>query len=161
MDVQNIIQSQLDQFYSVISQERDNRVKVRNWSITIWLAYLALLGSGQFNTDKWTASLILAIIIIIFWFVEGFHQSLVLVNEGRAKKLEKLLSDNQDLENVPLELFYESGYYTIKKWDKAKCFLLACFTGEPILFFHIAMIAGSSVFIYYTDISPKVGTVIK
>lgn len=147
-DIQSVIDSQLKQFYSVIAQERDNRVKVRNWAITIWLAYIAILGSGRIYTNQLTSLLILWTIISIFWAIEGFHQSLVIVNEGRAKKLEQLLTDNELPLNVPLELFYESGYETIKFKEKRKAFLLACFTGEPILFFNLAMIIGSFLFVY-------------
>ena len=99
MDVQNIIQNQLLQYYSVIAQERENRVKVRNWVITIWLSYLALLGSGNYYTHKWIAYMMLAIIIAIFCCVEGFHQSIVIVNEERAKSLKSCLPILRHLDN--------------------------------------------------------------
>jgi hypothetical protein len=76
-DVQAVIQTQLLQDYSVIAQERANRVKARNWAVTIWVAYLTLLSSGHYFPDKVTATFILGIIITVFWIVEGFHQSLL------------------------------------------------------------------------------------
>lgn len=148
VDIQPVIDAQLKQFYSVIAQERDNRVKVRNWAITIWLAYIAILASGKISLNQLTSLLILWAIIIIFWAIEGFHQSLVLVNEGRARKLEELLANESLPDKIPSELFYESGYDTITFKEKRRAFILACFTSEPILFFNLAMLAGSAIFVY-------------
>lgn len=156
MEIQNIIQYQLQQFYAVIAQERDNRVKVRNWSITIWLAYLTLVSSGKLQITKFNSLMVMLFIVFIFWAVEGFHQSLVLVNEGRAAKLEKLLADSQLPRKIPLELFYENGYNGILWKHKAKCFFKACITSEPIFFFHFAMIVGSILFVYLLNIVPTV-----
>lgn len=149
IDVQSVVDSQLKQFYSVIAQERENRVKVRNWAITIWLGYIAILGSGRIHTNHLTSLAILLVIISIFWAIEGFHQSLVLINEQRVKRLEQLLASDRLPFYIPLELFYESGYETIKFREKRNAFLLAFFTGEPILFFNLAMIISSYLFVYF------------
>ena len=149
IDLQSVIDSQIKQFYSVIAQERDNRVKVRNWAITIWLAYIAILGSGKISVNHLTSLLILWTIIAIFWTIEGFHQSLVIVNEIRVRKLEELLSQENLPESLSLDLFYDSGYSKITFKEKGNAFLLACFTGEPIVFFNLAMILGSILFIYF------------
>lgn len=149
VNVQDVINLQLSQFYSVIAQERENRVKTRNWAITSLSAYIAILGSGKIYVDQTVAMSTLIIVICIFWIIEGFHQSLVLVNEGRVKLIEELLAKTNLPTKLPIELHYISGYQFINTRTKIIAFLRGTFTSEPIAFFYMAMIFISFSFVLF------------
>lgn len=149
LDVQDVIKTQLLQFYSIIAQERESRVKTRNWAITSLLAYIAILGSGKIYMTQLSAYATLIIITLVFWMIEGFHQSLVIVNSDRVKLLEEFLAGSNLPSSLPIRFHYIGGYKTISLRDKMNAFFLGSFTSEPIIFFYTSIILISCLFVYF------------
>ena len=142
LDIQSIIHAQMVQFYSAIAQEKENRVKVRNWEISNLVAFIAFLSSNiSSKIPKGYASLILIGIILIFWTIEAFYQSLVLAYFKRVSRLEKLLGEKTEVpKTVPLDLFFENGFYSISTKRKITLFFQAFFCSKSILIFNGVLI---------------------
>lgn len=151
IDIQSIITTQLCQYYSVIAQERETRLKIRNWAITTILAYVAIIGSGKIFILNYSW-IILLTIVCMFWMLEGLHQSIVLINEKRVRLLEELLSTSVLPNCVPLHFHYIGGYKNITRKEKINAFFNGTFKSEIIAYFYIAMSIASILFIIF--ISP-------
>jgi hypothetical protein len=144
LDVQGAVQAQMDQYYSAIAQEKENRAKARNWQITVFVALVAYLNSNRSGTA--TAFPMLLGVTGMFWLVEGFYQSLVLAYFTRVGRLEELLANRTALpKQVPLDLFFERGFHTVSAKEKAVLYLKACFFSKSIVLFNTLFIVLSAL----------------
>lgn len=151
IDVQGIIQSQLDQFYASIANERSNRVKVRNWQVTVLVVFVGYLLSDKviehFATVR-ASFLLLFSVVVVFWLIEAFHQSLVLALLSRAGKLEDLLVGRGNVpQRPPRDLFYVNGWHTVSTSLKLKYFIWAFFRCKSIVLFNLLLIAASLILV--------------
>lgn len=149
IDIQAAIDTQLKQFYANIARERDNQLKVRTWSITIWLALITLLSSDKLSINISTSVFILVFTNIIFWAIEGLHHSMVLIDGKKVRKLEELLTKDKLPNNIPLTFFYSNAYDILSRREKIKTFVTACLFSETVVLYYLIMIFISVIFMLF------------
>lgn len=147
VEIQSVIDNQLKQFYASISREHENRGKVRNWSVTLWVALIALFSSGRININGNLPLLILLFINVIFWGLESMHLSLIVINSRKVKKLEAILASGKLPDNLPLDLFYSNSDSMFTTKEKIKIYIQSFFLRETVTVYHLAMILGSIIFV--------------
>ncbi len=147
MKPEEIVIMQLEQFYKVIREDQATRTSIRNWCITIWLAMLAVIGTGKLAINV-NQSLALSVTpVFLFWLMECFHHTFITTNEERATTLERMLAGNDFGALSPSKHFFVSGYASITFKQKMRALLKAMFTKESVWVFYLLLCVGSFAFV--------------
>ena len=148
MDAREVLVQQLEQYYKEIRQKRRARYTIRNWCITIWVAVLIAIGTEKIITDETKAMILVFLPILMFWILEVFQQSFVVLDENRTEVLERILSQTEILFPLSIEYFYNAGYTRIPYKSKVRISMSIMFTSETIIIFYSIMLIGGVLFIY-------------
>jgi hypothetical protein len=147
MDMRDIAKMQLEQFYRTIREDQGHRITIRNWCRTIWLALLAVIGSGKLQVSANQALLLSIMPICMFWLMESFHHVFITTTEERAKMLEQMIVDDNYASLNPLQHFFVSGYGFVTYSQKIRVLLKAMFTLESVIIFYLLLAPGSIAFV--------------
>ena len=129
----------IDQHYKTIDRHYNQRIKTKNWCLTLWLVIVTLLASGKllaFNAQ----GLILSLLpIVLFWVLEAMQASHMKIMELRVAELEKLWAGNLSKIKSPNDLlFYGSHQYQSSK-VKFDVFIFALFKMETVFAFYLLL----------------------
>ena len=138
----------LDQLYDVIKCDNDRSNKIRSWCITIWMATLAIVSTGKLTVTLEQKYILSLLPIIMFWLLDGFQNSFILMHSNRAKELENIIS-NGTYDNLPNdEYFFISGHRKLSFRSKIKALITSLFLRETVTVFYFLLCVSSFVFVY-------------
>ena len=136
MDNKGIIQKQLDQLYSILAGHRENRMRFRNWCVTITVALITIIISQKLVLTKTQSVIMLISPIFIFWVLEVMEFTFELIDLRKSEKLEELLIKDK-IDTIPLELLWASSLKTNTSKKKQICLLITTILKKAILFFYV------------------------
>ena len=135
MDNKGIVQKQLDQLYSILVGHRENRMRFRNWCVTITIALITIIISQKLVLTKIQSIIMLISPIFIFWVLEVMEFTYELIDLHKSEKLEELLIKDK-IDSIPIELLWASSLKTKALKGNKNRLLIATILTKAILFFY-------------------------
>jgi hypothetical protein len=131
------IRFQLTHLYGALEAVLAHQHTTKKWCLTVWLAILAAIFSGNITGSTWEKLFITVLPVATFWLYEGLSGGQILLWEERVLQLERLLATGASGPTDPLPLFYRTGHYSIPLKKKLMAFTRAVFLMETVFVFYV------------------------
>ncbi|HEX9653633.1 MAG TPA: hypothetical protein VGA99_07975 [bacterium] len=129
----------IDQHYKTIDRHYNQRIKTKNWCLTMWLILITLIASGKLLAFNAQGMILSLLPILMFWIIEAMQASHMKIMEMRVAELEKLWTGNSSKIKSPNDLlFYGSHQYQSSK-VKFDVFIFALFRMETVFAFYLLL----------------------
>lgn len=124
---------------------RDQRSSVKKWCISVWLAVIVAISSGEFELSLFGAILLIYAPLLFFWVLEGIYGTIDTLHSQHVSELEARLAEERFEFDVPSDVFFDSRNQRFSLREKIKFFFSALFFAETIFAMYL-LLALVSVF---------------
>ncbi len=138
-------QKQMDILMAERKMLFEEKAKIKNWCITIWVGIILAISTGKLLINDYAILAIMIFPSILFWFLETSYGAVLYLRYKQMIKLEKIFEHKNDQESPSLFVFTNYDQYTPK--DKVMAFIKCFLTMETITVFYLFIIS-SSIVIY-------------
>lgn len=147
MDRRDFLERQLNHYYSWIISDKNRSITTRSWCITLWVVTVALVISSQVPLSPLYSTIVIILPVLLFWLLDGFHNSFIDLNEQQAMKIERMLMSNS-IEDVDWsESLLMTSHTKTPFSDKVKSLLISLFLRETVSFFYLILLVASVILV--------------
>ncbi|MFB2974934.1 hypothetical protein [Microseira sp. BLCC-F43] len=145
MEKRDLLEKQLDHYYSWILSDKKQSVTTRSWCATVWIATVALVTSDKVDLSPLRFTIIIHLPILLFWILDGFQNTFINLNEQEAKRIEEALVSDK-MENIDLrEHLLMSSHANTPFATKVSALFTSLFLQETLFLFYLVLVAASVI----------------
>jgi|GEM_PF-3149620 len=139
MNKLDLLEKQLDYYYTWIIRDKNRSLTTRSWCLTLWIVNVVLIISNKIALHSLSLSILICLPVFLFWLLDGFHNTFIDLNEQKAMKIENLLLSNKNEPTDLQEYMLISGHINTPFFLKIQLFLTSLFLRETVSLFYFIL----------------------
>jgi len=145
---EKILERQLGYLYQLVQIQARNRITIKGWCITVWLAIVVVALTRKDAFLELKAQVIFFGPIVLFWFLEAVEQAVHVLRQKQLVEIEKRLAERKFEISEASECFIRSRYLKFGLREKFCAFVAAPFTKETTTSFYAILLFASLLLVW-------------
>lgn len=137
----------LDLCYADIRYHQQRISTIQNWSLTAWLAILALVNTPQLQFSFQLRLVLPLVPVLAFWLLTAFEFMFIEFHAQRACEIESALAAGTETE-LPTDRVFLGLSYRPAYLQRLRLFLRALFLRESVILFFVLLTVATITLAY-------------